>query len=196
MNPLYEPLPEKVKVDGESYGIVTDFREWIKFVDMFEDTEITPQEKALAGMCWYTDDYPGNTKNAMSALVDFLLLKGLQEEHPETAESTMPGQNRTISARKAPVFSYREDAAYVISGFQECYGIDLLSVDYIHWWRFNMLFQGLSEETEIMKRIGYRSIDLNSIKNKKERDRIRKIQSRIALHREVMSDYDIGNAFI
>ena len=56
-------------------------------------------------------------------------------------------------------------------------------------------FDGLSEDTEIKQRIMYRGIDLSDIKDKDERKRIAKIQRRIQLPAEALSDYDIGNAF-
>ena len=51
-----------------------------------------------------------------------------------------------------------------------------------------MLIDGMNEECELKKRRGYRSIDLNQIKDKEERERIRKIQKQIAI-----IDYDAGN---
>lgn len=58
-----------------------------------------------------------------------------------------------------------------------------------------MLFDGLSDDTEIKQRIMYRSIDLNTVKDKEERKRIRKIQSTIQLPEEMLSDYEIGEMF-
>ena len=58
-----------------------------------------------------------------------------------------------------------------------------------------MLFDGLSDDTEIKQRIMYRSIDLNTVKDKEERKRIRKIQSTIQLPEEMLSDYEIGEIF-
>lgn len=58
-----------------------------------------------------------------------------------------------------------------------------------------MLFDGLSDDTEIKQRIMYRSIDLSTVKDKGERKRIRKIQSAIQLPEEMLSDYEIGEIF-
>ena len=58
-----------------------------------------------------------------------------------------------------------------------------------------MLFDGLSDNTEIKKRIMYRSMDLNEIRDKAERKRIQKIQNQIRLPDDELSDYDIGDAF-
>ena len=94
-----------------------------------------------------------------------------------------------------PLFSFSVDYPYILSGFLRDYGIDLETVDYLHWWKFRALFDGLSEDTEIKQRIMYRSMDLSTIKDKEERKRIQKIQRAIQLPAEALSDYDIGNAF-
>ena len=58
-----------------------------------------------------------------------------------------------------------------------------------------MLFDGLPDDTEIKKRIMYRGLNLNEIKDRKERKRIEKIQNQIRLPDDELSDYDIGDAF-
>lgn len=34
MNPLYDPLPDRIEVNGSSYRIVMDFKDWIRVADM------------------------------------------------------------------------------------------------------------------------------------------------------------------
>ena len=94
-----------------------------------------------------------------------------------------------------PVISYNQDAPYIISGFLECYGIDLTEIQYMHWWKFQMLIDGINEDCELKKRMGYRSIDLNQIKDKEERERIRKIQKQIAIIDHEVTSEEIGDAF-
>jgi hypothetical protein len=94
-----------------------------------------------------------------------------------------------------PLFSFRADYPYIMAGFLRDYGIDLSEIEYLHWWKFRMLFEGLSEDTEIKQRIMYRGINLEEIKDKDEKKRIRKIQNAIRLPEEILTDYDIGNAF-
>ena len=71
-----------------------------------------------------------------------------------------------------------------------------MTVDYMHWWKFRALLDGLRDDTEIKRRMYYRSVDTSKIKNKDERKRIRRIQAEIRLPQEVMSDEEIANAFI
>ena len=58
-----------------------------------------------------------------------------------------------------------------------------------------MLFDGLSNDNEIKQRIMYRGIDLNDVKDKDERKRIMKIQREIKLPDDILTHYDIGDAF-
>ncbi|MFR3046115.1 MAG: Gp15 family bacteriophage protein [Veillonella parvula] len=73
-----------------------------------------------------------------------------------------------------PVFSYTEDASCIFAAFLEYYGIDLERVRYMHWWKFLILFEGLPEQAEIKQRMMYRKADLNSIKDKEERKRVKR----------------------
>ena len=71
-----------------------------------------------------------------------------------------------------------------------------MTCEYMHWWKFNALFDSLNENTELKKRIAYRMMDISKIKNKDEKKRIRRIQKQIAIPVvNVMSDEDIANAF-
>ena len=63
----------------------------------------------------------------------------------------------------------------------------------MHWWEFRALFLALPDDSETKKRIGYRSMKLNDIKDKEERRRIRKIQRDIMIPvSDTLSDEDIG----
>ena len=52
MNILYEQFPEEVKVNGEYYPIVTDFREWIRFTELVEDDSVPWRMKCGLLLQW------------------------------------------------------------------------------------------------------------------------------------------------
>jgi len=62
----------------------------------------------------------------------------------------------------------------------EQYKIDLNYTN-MHWWKFKALFQGLSDNTLMVKIMGYRSIDLGKIKDKEEKARYKKLKKIYAL---------------
>ena len=78
--------------------------------------------------------------------------------------------------RDEPQRRRRIDPLYLL-----LYGIDLLSVKYLHWYEFLSLLRALPDDSMTMRRVGYRSTDLNQIPDKRQRARIAKIQRQIAL---------------
>ena len=192
MNPLYEPFPDYVVVNDKRVQIVTDFREYIKLIDLLKDDEVDTIEKAELIMSWFLDEPDGEFSECLQALSDFVTnYRGQEARNDQEEENSQEDEGQ----HNAPVISYSQDAPYIISGFLECYGIDLTEVPYMHWWKFQMLIDGMNEDCELKKRMSYRSIDLSKIKDKEERERIRKIQKQIAIVDRVVTSEEIGDAF-
>lgn len=190
MNFFYEELPRTVHVHGEEIPIITDFREYIRLLDMLKCEELNAMQRLTLLTQYFLYEIEVD-KEAISALTEFVVMdfdswqKGNEEDG---IEPDRHGSNKNL-------YSYEMDYPFILSGFMRDYRIDLESVEYLHWWKFRMLFDGLSEDTEIKQRIMYRSINLSDIKDKDERKRISRIQRRIQLPQESITDYDIGNAF-
>ena len=192
MNPLYEPFPDYVVVNDKRVRIVTDFREYIKLIDLLKDDEVNTIEKAELIMSWFLDEPAGAFSECLQALSDFVTnYRGRETRSNREEENDQESEEQ----HNTPVISYNQDAPYIIAGFLECYGIDLTEVPYMHWWKFQMLIDGMNEDCELKKRMGYRSIDLSKIKDKEERERIRKIQKQIAIVDRVVTSEEIGDAF-
>ena len=56
------------------------------------------------------------------------------------------------------------------------YNIDLQDIEYLHWWKFKAMFNGLNSDNKIVEIMGYRSIKLNAIKDEEQRKHYRKLQ--------------------
>ena len=191
MNLFYEDYPTVLKVKNEFIPIITDFREYIKLLDMLNDEEVNGYEKMLFLQQYFLKE-PKNMDEAISRLTDFVSMKELNDVHTEESGE---GEDTKVEEPK-PLFSFALDYPYILAGFWQDYGIDISEIKYLHWWKFRQLFDGLSEKTEIKQRIMYRSIDLSTIKDKDERKRIEKIQRSIKLPESELTEYDIGNAFM
>lgn len=59
------------------------------------------------------------------------------------------------------MFSYEYDDGYICAAFMQQYHIDLNSAK-LHWWKFHALMLSLSDSTEFVKIMGYRSVEINS----------------------------------
>lgn len=190
MNFFYEAFPDSVHIRGEEVAIITDFREYIRLLDMLKCEELNAMQKTALLAQYFLDEIEVD-KEAISALTAFVVMdfdSGEDDSNEDEDEPDQHGTNKNL-------FSYEIDYPFILSGFLRDYGINLETVEYLHWWKFRMLFDGLSEDTEIKQRIMYRGINLSDIKDKDERKRISRIQKRIQLPMEELTDYDIGNAF-
>lgn len=174
-------------VSEKEYEVITDFREWIRFLSLVEDEKIPDDVKCALFLRWFTNEIPDDLEGAIYALSDFLTCSGLYVGDNE----------EKVEKPKILAFSFEEDAGCIYAAFRECYGIDLQMVEYMHWWEFRTLFDWLPEETEIKQRMMYRTIDASAIKDNEERKRVRKIQKAIRLKRKErkLSDYEIGDMF-
>ncbi len=188
MNLFYEAFPDVVNIRGEDVPIITDFREYIRLLDMLKCDELNALQKMNILSEYFLTVIPVDDE-AVSALTAFVVM-----EAPDSSDKEAEAEQEQEPPQKN-LFSYEIDYPFILSGFLRDYGIDLETVGYLHWWKFRMLFDGLSEDTEIKQRIMYRGINLSDIKDKDERKRISQIQKKIQLPQEALTDYDIGNAF-
>lgn len=189
MNLFYEKYPKVLEVHGEFYPIITDFREYIRLLDMLKCKDLNDVQKIMILKEYFLTDISIDA-TALRALTNFVTMEMEEKESEQDPDGEEPEETSQKN-----LFSYEIDYPYILSGFLRDYGIDLETVNYLHWWKFRMLFDGLSEDTEIKQRIMYRGINLSDIKDKDERKRISRIQKQIRLPMEELTDYDIGNAF-
>ncbi|MDO5558130.1 MAG: bacteriophage Gp15 family protein [Oscillospiraceae bacterium] len=186
INILYESYPTSVTIDNKVYQILTDFRDWISFSEMISDTSVSKEDKLLFMLSWFPGEKPPVTAEMIKQLVSFFAVK----------EDISADVTENYSGRqKHPSFSFKYDAAYVLSDFLRYYQINLSHIEYLHWWEFQSLFKGLPDESQTKKRISYRTTNLEEISDKKERKRIRKIKLALRLPSTEIDDEDIGAVF-
>lgn len=194
MNLFYEKYPTTVSVNGKEVPIITDFREYVRLIDMLKSEGLDDSEK-MEFILQYFREPPEDIEIAVDALAEFMAMEELN--NPDTTVwADAVQEERGGGGPQKDVFSFQIDYPFIFSAFLQDYGINIHAIPYMHWWEFRMLFSGLSESTEIKQRIMYRSIDLSKIKDKDERRRIEKIQRSIRLPDAAITDYDIGNSFM
>lgn len=156
---------------------------------MAADTELSNRDKLLMMTQWLLEPPERITSELVTALCDFYKAKALEREMPEYEDD----EDEEYTSAALPVLSWKIDAPYIIGDFQRYYGIDLLTAE-MHWWRFRILFSALPDDSQMMKRIGYRSVDIGQVKSESERKRIMKMKQLYALPFELDED-DIGAVF-
>ena len=163
---MFNGYPDTVSVCGTKYPVNTDFRIMCRFEIAIQESDTAEITSAVSD--FFIGDIPDNADLAVDAVLEFYLC-GKQAEG---------GTSSDKNGRRC--YDYNEDWKYFIAAFRQQYGIDL-NIAQLHWWEFSALFSGLTDDTELIKIMQIRCTNLKDISDKKERDRIKKLQERYAL---------------
>lgn len=167
-NILIDVLPKTVIIDSLAYEINSNFRESILFELMMQDEDFTDEEKIYQALSIYYPQIPENLDEAIKEMLSFYKC-GKEDEYENTDSSASKSSSTKI-------YDFDYDADYIYSAFLSQYNIDLQDIEYLHWWKFKTMFNGLNSDNKIVEIMGYRSIKLNSIKDEEQRKHYRKLQ--------------------
>lgn len=166
MNILLDSLPRDVSIGGLNIPINSDFRTGILFSLLMEDSEIIDSEKIFLAIDLYFEDLPKDLN--MKEIID-VIIWFYRCDKPINNEILSDKDNEDNASISNPILSYEYDADYIYSAFLSQYNIDLQDVEYMHWWKFKALLQGLSEDHLISKIMGYRAMVIDSDMSQKEK---------------------------
>lgn len=157
-----------VNLDGEEYRINTDFRIWIKIEHLFFDSSLSMEQRLAEALVLAYPILPPNPDSAIEGILRFYSGGQNKEYQKEDGIS------------KLPSYDLVEDFDLVWGAFKSEFGIDLTE-ESMHWWKFRALLASLSEDCRFLKIVGYRSVDLGSIKDKQTREFYMKMKKRFSL---------------
>lgn len=143
---LTKKLPETVLIDGAAVEINTDFRTSIEFELLLQDDTISDEERVGKALYLYYPRIPKNLPDAVEQMIWFYTCGQVDK--------------RTKSSKV--LYRFDCDSSYIYSAFLSQYRLDLQELLYMHWWKFRSLLQGLSEDNEFIKIIGYRAMEISS----------------------------------
>lgn len=179
-NIIIDPLPTSVLVDGREVDISTTFRTGILFEQLMQSDFSHQQKMVSAISLWYPKGLPNGKKSTLIEATERILwfyLCGNMLKNRNADEK--PNQNRGFSKR---AYDFDVDAPYIYAAFLSKYNIDLQDVgDNLHWWKFCALFHALTDEQEIVKIMGYRTMNVQKIRDRSERERFARLQAKYAL---------------
>ena len=147
MNMLLDRVPDHLVISGIRYPINTSFRTWIRYEQLLIENKEVSFDAVFALVFESVKPTPKHYEEAVNQILWFYQC----------------GKEFDLNGSKSykEVFSYDFDDGYIIAAFREQYGIDLNTED-LHWWKFHAFMLSLSESTEFVKIMGYRSIDITS----------------------------------
>lgn len=163
---LMDGLPEEY----EGIPLSADFRNMIQVDLILHEAGSAPIEKTLAALYQLYPEIPGDINKAVEGLVWFY------------SRGNPPSGGKDTPAKKTPkkAFSFEQDANLIYAAFYATYNISLTTVDFLHWWEFMALFEGLPENTLIQRVMYWRTVDLAGLP-KHERKHILKMRQLFAL---------------
>lgn len=176
MNILINRVPESVEIDGTEFQINTDFRTSIKFESVMADSSLTDEQKIFKALTLYYPKIPINIQGAIEKMLWFY--SGGHEE----------GRKGVENSNNEKTFDYNYDADILYAAFLSQYGIDLNTVEYLHWWKFKALFRTLKDDNEIVKIMGYRAIKITNEMSKQQRKFYSEMKRKYALPKPEKSE--------
>lgn len=189
MNILLDKLPETIVIGENEYFADTDFRTMIIFEKIITDDKLDARTKV--GMMVdliLTETQPVEKALAVDGII-YLYSCGKRTER-----NSAPNKNGNVVLRQKMYYDYDQDAPYIYGAFMSQYGIDLNSIDYMHWWKFQALFRSLNSDNKIVEIMGYRATDLSKIKNDDERHRIQELQRVYGLYQNFTHEEKVAMA--
>jgi hypothetical protein len=171
MNLLLDRAPISVSVGGRQYPIDADFRNCIRFEQLMFDSDVPDNLRGAIALHLFYPEIPPDTAGAFRAIL-WLYSCG---EQPKEEINKSGGNGKRI-------YDYEYDSGYIYAAFLADYGIDLESIEYLHWWKFRALFASLRQGNMIVKIMGYRAADTRKMKGE-EKKHYREMQRLYALPR-------------
>lgn len=160
--------PEFIEIQGKEYKIDTDYRIALACFRAINDEEISDTERSIAIVTLLLGkDFPFELiGDAVDKCATYLRCG--RENNQEESEIDM---------------DYEQDKGYLMASFMSCYHIDI-NREKMHWWAYNDYIEGFKED-DVLSRVRYiRNLDLNEIKDSKERESIIKAKKQVELKRK------------
>ena len=191
MNLLLDNLDKIVKKRiKEDFN--TNFRNSILFELVMQDSNLSNEAKIYQALKIY---YPNmNQIVDVNKAIDNILWFykcGKEEQDEKTSQKASKEKYKRI-------YSYEFDNDLIYSAFKDQYRVDLQDIEYLHWWKFKAMFDGLKDDNKIVEIMGYRAVNLNKIKDKEMRKHYKKMQKLYALpdmRSEEEKENDFAEAF-
>lgn len=163
-----EVVNERIKIDFD-----TNFRIGIAFEIMMQNPKYSMQAKTYQALKLF---YPemNKIKDIKKAIDDIIWFYSCGKSEEKTSQKNKKGKNKQI-------YSYEFDNDLIYSAFKNQYNVDLEEIEYLHWWKFRAMFNGLKSDNRIVEIMGYRAMELSKIKDKDMKKHYKQLQEEYKL---------------
>ena len=168
LDDIDEIVKNRIKIDFD-----TNFRIGIAFEIMMQNPKYSMQAKTYQALKLF---YPeiNQIKDFKKAIDDIIWFYSCGKNEEKTSQKSKKNKNKQI-------YSYVFDNDLIYSAFKDQYNVDLEEVEYLHWWKFRAMFNGLKSDNRIVEIMGYRAVDLSKIKDKEMKKHRKQLQEEYKL---------------
>lgn len=170
-------LPTTTVIQGIEYKIASDFRDMLE-IEAILASDKSDAEKGAKVLQKFYGCIPMDDESAVEYLTLFFRC-GTEKENKDK-EKASKAENQS-GVYKAPVYSFSHDGELIYAAFLAQYGIDLLDIPYLHWWKFISLFNGLSKEHLISEVMHCRAVEIRTDMPKEKKDYYQKMKKEYAI---------------
>lgn len=185
---LNDPLVTEIKFDGNEYPINLAFDNVLDVFDVLHDSELFPEEKVNICLELLISDFEENfqgTTEQQFLLFEHILEKYISVGDAETIETDILGNPMPNAVKETKLISLIHDAKYIYASFRQI-GINLFEEQgKMMWEEFQALLESLPDDTILAKIIQIRTWEPSKGDSSKERERMKKLQQKYALPKEV-----------
>lgn len=155
-------LPTTVEVDDVAVAINTGHRAGVKFTSVLEDSSLSDEDKLSRALDIYYKDMDVMWHDPHALIKEALAFYSYDpsEYYGKTKSALSKGGG--TSRKSKQLISYIKDDALIYAAFLQQYGIDLADSE-LHWHKFRALIDGLTEDTQLVKVMRYRSVKLGDV---------------------------------
>ncbi|MCL2588374.1 MAG: bacteriophage Gp15 family protein, partial [Oscillospiraceae bacterium] len=154
------------EIDGTP--ISPDFRNMLRVETIAADESLTQAHKVSLMLNQLYPELPDDLAKAYEGLTWFI------------HRGNMPDTDRPRAQSKRKAYDFTQDASLIFSAFFATYGINLAEVEFLHWWEFLALFEGLPEDVLIRKVMYWRSCDVSKL-SKEEKKHVLEMRKHFAI---------------
>lgn len=189
-------IDDTVEIDGKTYELDMSFDNILRFYEMMNDNELSNFEQIHTGMYMlFSREFDYDIQTLHDILKEVVEKKLVSEDNNNKLVD-ITGKEMDVSKLKPKmseededdkkVYDLKQDAQYIYASFMQDYGMDLFEYHgKLHWYKFQALLSGLSDETKFKKVIEIRTMKLPTGKGtSNQREEIKKMKKIYALKPE------------
>ena len=127
-------LPESLTIAGKCYAIRSDFRNFLRIIEVFNDPELSNEEKVYVFLKRVYTNFESIPQRCY-------------EEAYQRAAEFMEWQKSDNKKHNPRLYDWEKDEQLIFPAVNKAAGQEIRALPYLHWWTFLGYFQSIDAES-------------------------------------------------